>query len=76
MATKYECDRCNKQFVGSNEVHAVTYEKDTNQYREPNWQTQNKDLCVDCLKALHEWIQPIAKALPLQPVKKDDSKKL
>lgn len=61
MATKFECDRCNKQFNRSSETRSIEYPS-ISRYSPANLEvTMSKDLCKECFIDLNEFMTPLVK---------------
>lgn len=61
MATKYECDRCGKQFVHSGDIGQLTYPLINNYNSLYNINGGKKDLCINCIKELADFLKPLPK---------------
>lgn len=64
MATKYQCDRCNRQYDDKNKVVNIDYpvvSSRYNNYSGDGWKgnTVAKDLYYDCVLALNDFMKPI-----------------
>jgi hypothetical protein len=61
MATIYRCDRCSKESPSRKEFARIEIPY-VNNYSETDEQDNSiRDLCVSCIKELHQWISPKAR---------------
>lgn len=63
MATKFECDRCGNQTSDRNDIGEVSYpglDYHKNISRTES-DSLSKDLCVKCIRELHDFVKPIPK---------------
>lgn len=64
MATKYQCDRCNKQYDSKDRIISINYPIATNRYNSysgDSWKDNivSKDFCYDCVVSLNDFMKPI-----------------